>query len=157
MRSLKLFFILLSIVFGIIQYIYNDFLNFDIFLILILEYSLLEKDKKGGIIIASIIGLIQDLSIGSLLGTNLFFKSLFFYILSAIKEKFFFKSILVKVIVILILFTIQNYLSFFIFKFFKLDFNLEGFKALLTYLFITPFFIFFISFLEKRYLRTNES
>ena len=72
------FFLLLSIILSGIEYILSPFAIFDFTLILLIEYATIEKNLNRGLIIVTLMGLIQDVSIGSILGFNIFFKSFIF-------------------------------------------------------------------------------
>jgi len=138
-----IFFIFLGFIFSIFEFIFKDLLNFDLITILIIEYSLHENNKTKGIIVSSIIGILQDLIIGDILFFNSFFKSLIFYLTFAFKEKLFLQSFVLKIISAIFFIFFQYSIKILLLK---ENFNLQ---YMIIILFLIPFSFWFISFVKK--------
>ncbi len=138
-----IFFIFLGFIFSIFEFIFKDLLNFDLITILIIEYSLHENNKTKGIIVSSIIGILQDLIIGDILFFNSFFKSLIFYLTFAFKEKLFLQSFVLKIISAIFFIFLQYSIKILLLK---ENFNLQ---YMIIILFLIPFSFWFISFVKK--------
>ncbi len=146
------FFILFSFIFSGFQ----CFFNYDFILLLLIEYSVLEKNFNRGILVASFLGLLQDLSIGSILGLNIFIKSLIFYILFSLKEKIFLKNFLVKIIISWILIICEIYFRYYTYKTFSIPIFPPNLFNYLLFIIISPTFFILFNFFEKKYLKTDE-
>jgi len=87
-----LYLIIVSLIFGIIQYVIKDFLYLDLFIFLISDYAIIEKKSSAGIVFSSIIGIIEDLFTGNILFSNMFLKSFQFYIFFYSKNNYFYRT-----------------------------------------------------------------
>ena len=149
-------FVYFFILFSFILSAFQCFFNYDFILLLLIEYSVLEKNFNRGILVASFLGLLQDLSIGSILGLNIFIKSLIFYILFSLKEKIFLKNFLVKIMMSWLLIICEIYFKYCTYKIFSIPIYPPNLFNYLLFIIISPTFFILFNFFEKKYLKTDE-
>ena len=142
-------YIFISILFSAAQYLLYPFFILDFVLLLVIEYSVNEKNFKKGIIFSSFIGAVQDIFTGSIFGFNLFAKSLFFYLIFILKDKFFFKNFFIKILFSWIFFCFEIILNFYIFKILLISTTFPGLKNFIIFFIISPFILFFLKFIER--------
>ncbi len=146
------FYIILSIILSFFQ----CYVNYDFIILILIEYAVLEKNFNRGMLVSSFLGFVQDISIGSILGLNLFIKSLIFYVLFSLKEKLFLKNFIIKVIISWLLISFEVFFRYYSYKLFSIPILPPNLYNYLGFIIISPLFFIILNFFEYNFVKTDE-
>ena len=133
----------------------------ELFTLIVIHYSFYEKDKTKGYFLSSFVGFIEDILTNQIFGVNIFIKSLIFILIYFIKEKIFFKNLILKSALAVVINIFEIFLIYLISLIFHLSFvnplSENSFSYITLYIIVAPIFLFFLEKIKSFYLETDES